>query len=184
MIRREQAPSRVVLSQRLEPLELHGGRMYLAGAVRSMGRAGERIQAREIPQADSLAKVRQVVTAISRGCSGASAISRETSISARHVNYAIQAAHTLGLIAQDSSLTTTGVLLLETKEGSIEERAHLRAAVLASAVIETVAPDLLHAHGPSRDELADRIQRSADGLSRATALRRAQTLLAWRVLLL
>ncbi len=117
------------------------------------------------------------------GSGGASGISEATGISKRHVAYAVRAAQTLGLLASNK-LTAAGLALLAFESKSLRERALLREAVLSSHVIRRLAPDLLNASPLERDVLADRILREVPGLSRATAVRRAGTLLSWRAQLL
>jgi hypothetical protein len=143
-----------------------------------------RLSPADVPQANNLERVRKVVAVIASGVSEARKISEATGISLRHVAYAVRAAETLGLLANDDELTDAGVALLGTEPESLKERAELRGAVLRSRVIRVLVPELLHANAPGRDELADRILREVEGLSRATAVRRAGTLLSWRAQLL
>ncbi|MEZ4294746.1 MAG: hypothetical protein R3B70_07195 [Polyangiaceae bacterium] len=136
----------------------------------------------EIPQADSLENVRRVVDAIASGASSRKEISDKTDISVRHIDYAIHAAKSLGLLAQGDALSTsgTGSALAATERGSAEEREQFHAAIKANEVIQMLAPDLLDDAAPAKATLTERIQKACPDLSEATAARRAQTLLAWR----
>jgi hypothetical protein len=136
----------------------------------------------EIPQADSLENVRRVVSAIASGASSRKEISDQTDISVRHIDYAIHAAKSLGLLAASDalSITDSGGALAATAQGSAEEREQLRSAIKANEVVTMLAADLLDDTAPSKATLTERIQQACPDLSEATAARRAQTLLAWR----
>lgn len=147
--------------------------------------SAKRFSARDIPQSDNLARVRQVIEAIADGVSDIRTISELTAISARHVAYSLCAARVLGWIDDsEAALTAAGAALLTTIPEGLEERSELRRAILTSELMRAIAPDLLHAKPLEREELADRILSTVDGLSRSTALRRAQAILAWRTYLL
>lgn len=147
--------------------------------------SAKRFRARDIPQADNLARVRVVIDAIADGVSDIRSIADLTAISTRHVAYALRAARVLGWIDDsETTLTPAGTALLATIPEGLEERSELRRAILTSDLLRTLAPDLLHAKPLPREELADRILDTVEGLSRATALRRAQAILAWRTYLL
>ncbi|MFO0760953.1 MAG: hypothetical protein U0359_31035 [Byssovorax sp.] len=136
----------------------------------------------EIPQADSLENVRRIVEAIASGASSRKDIEQKTDISLRHIDYTIHAAKSLGFLTDGDALAVSdrGRALIATARGTNEERAELRAAFKADAVLEQLAPDLLDEPGPSKATLTERIQKACPELSAATAARRAQTLLAWR----
>ena len=136
----------------------------------------------DVPQEDDLQKVRLVVAAIGQGLQDTLSIAEKSGVSRRHVGYAINAAMVLGWAAegeQELVATETGKKLLEAAVGTPDERALLRTAIEASAALKALAPDLLAAAGPTREQLGDRIA-LATGLSKSTSLRRAQALLAWR----
>ena len=140
-----------------------------------------RFESHQIPQADNLDDVRRVVAGIADGATPAQ-ISERTEISARHVSYALQAARTLGWLAEGEKLEVTdlGQTLLKTTAGSLEERDAYRGAITSSDVLKAVAPGLLAETAPTRDELTAKIRKAAPDLSDETAKRRAQTLLSWR----
>lgn len=137
------------------------------------------LDSRDVPQADSLAHVRRVVSELARGtlASGAGIVG----ISARQVLYALQAARVLGLV-QDSDfgliVTTKSDALLATVEGDDEERRVFRALIADNATIAQIAPGLGSEQPPSRESIATNIL-SKTLLSPATASRRAQALLSW-----
>lgn len=103
---------------------------------------------------------------------------------ARHASYYREAAEILGLLeARRWTLTALGERFLAVDQGSEEERAVLREAVvgadalgpLVSAVLATAAPEL----GVVVDEMAARLPK----LSRATLERRVRDTLSWRAAL-
>ena len=136
----------------------------------------------DVPQEDDLAKVRRVAAAIDKGLQDTLSISEQSKVSRRHVGYAINAALVLGWVTEGPEqlvATEQGKKLLQETAGSAGERACFRAAIEASPALKALAPDLLAAAGPSRAVLGQRIV-DATGLSKSTAERRAQALLAWR----
>jgi hypothetical protein len=137
---------------------------------------------RDLPQASSLLKVRRVVAAVARGRRSLRDAGVATGLSVRHADYyGLAATVTLGLvveIAGRAQVTAIGTELLATREGSFEERAVLRRAILDSTSVTSIAPDLLDASGPEREALTHRLITA--GLSPATAARRASTLATWR----
>lgn len=136
----------------------------------------------EVPQFDSLARVRLVLEAWAgaEGVGGPStaSVARALRVTERNVAYALHAARALGLLG-GRELTPLGRELCASAAGGEAERACLRRAVAASEVVQAVAPGLLGEPGPTLAEVAARIV-EVGGLSRSTALRRAQALLAWR----
>ena len=140
------------------------------------------IHSADVPQEDNLGDVRRTVEAIAAGLEDTGSIAARTARSKRHVGYAINAAIVLEWIeVGDDKLTVLepGRRLLAQKAGSGEERAVLRESLAGSAVLKRLAPELLAAAEPTREQLSARIQELA-GLSRSTSDRRAQTLLSWR----
>jgi predicted AAA+ superfamily ATPase len=137
----------------------------------------------QVPQTDKLGKIRAVVDALAAGAATRVDLQRVTKFSERHVNYAIASGKVLGLLAElrktDVGLTARGSELARTTAGSADEKALLFRAVVESPGIKKIAPTLLGPTGPSRQHLAERI-RALARISRSTADRRAQALLAWR----
>jgi hypothetical protein len=136
----------------------------------------------DVPQEDDLRKVRLVVDAVGQGLQDTLSIAQRSGVSRRHVGYALNAALVLGWVAEGAEqleATEQGKKLLKTAAGSAEERAAFKSAIEGSAALREVAPDLLAAASPTRAQLGERIV-EATGLSKSTADRRAQALLAWR----
>ena len=137
----------------------------------------------DVPQADSLATVRVVVSAVSSASdSSAAALSRATGFHERHVRYRLATAKALGWLTStdgELSVTAAGNRLLDTVEGSIEERAAMRSAVAGCRAVHQMAPGLLESATFDLDVVTKRIMRLA-GLSHSTAERRAVVLRAWR----
>jgi hypothetical protein len=137
---------------------------------------------RDLPQASSLAKVRELVAAIDAGHDTVRAAGDAVGVSKRHADYyALAATTTLRLAERDGArlrVTTLGKTLLATSPRSQEEREIWRRAIEGSESIASIAHDLLDHPGPTREALTHRMIHA--GLSPATAARRASTLLAWR----
>lgn len=145
----------------------------------------------QIPQADSLVRVRSAVSAVARGAQTAQAVSQELGISERQAGYALHAAQGLGWLEPvrdgDASeqegrgrvrATPASDALLATPTGSGAEREFFRQSLERHAGLKELAPQLLADKSPNRDELVRSLVRA--GLSPSTARRRATTLLAWR----
>jgi hypothetical protein len=140
------------------------------------------MKAVDIPQANNLDQVREVVHAVAAGATTLEAVRGATTLSARHVGYHVHAARVLGwldLKGAKYELSLTAAALLDTEPGTADEAAVMQAALTASPLLQALAPDLMADERPGVTELAERIGREAK-LAPATALRRAQTLLAWR----
>lgn len=140
------------------------------------------MKATDIPQADSLGRVRELVQAVQFGAADATRLQKVMTLHPRHVGYHLHAARILGwLDRQDETITLTprGEALLATEVNSDPERAIFRESIEGSESIGAVAPDLLHETPPEQDVLSQRIQDVA-GIAPATARRRASTLLRWR----
>lgn len=140
------------------------------------------MKATDIPQADSLGRVRELVQAVHFGAADAARLQKVMTLHPRHVGYHLHAARILGwLDRQDDAFTLTdqGQALLATEIDTDAERAIFRACIEASASIQAVAADLLDETAPEQDSLQSRIEDVA-GIAPATARRRASTLLRWR----
>jgi predicted AAA+ superfamily ATPase len=135
----------------------------------------------EFPQTNRLDQVRAIVDALASGASTRQQVAQATRISARHVSYAVAAARSLGLVSgtRDFAVTGLGGRLATAEPGSPEEQEILVEAIMGSAALRSVAPALLGRRQPDRERLARQVERLT-GLSRSTADRRAQALLAWR----
>ena len=136
----------------------------------------------DVPQANSLPKVRRVVEAVARPSKATKArIAKAASLEPRHVDYYLRAARTLGLLRKEGDrllVTDRGRQLLGTRPGSELERDALRDAITESEIGRELVPQLLAPSGPSRAQVIKAIQRA--GAAESVARRRASTLLAWR----
>ncbi|MCA9527976.1 MAG: hypothetical protein KC549_16930 [Myxococcales bacterium] len=154
------------------------------------------MQTLDIPQANDLDSVRAVVRAVAEDHASLVAVADFTGFSKRHARYRLHAARVLGLVAltADASRpaapgldrpaevylpTALARRLLEAPLRSAAERGVYFDAINRSKALQAIAPDLLAASGPTVEALTDRLTELSD-LSRATAERRAGTLLAWR----
>ena len=84
------------------------------------------MQSLDIPQANALETVRQIVRAIDLGVTRVESLADYTDYSTRHVSYRLHAARILGLVrlhGDEAELTPLGERLLITKLRSEEERA-------------------------------------------------------------
>lgn len=136
----------------------------------------------DIPQADSLARIREVVAAVAKYDNPTvKVLGEETAFHERHVRYRLDAARALGLIvAKDkgTAVAAKGLQLLATATGSEDERQVLRRAVRSCPAVRAIAPDLLSKTVVDLNDLTARIVRCSD-LSPSTAARRAVALRAW-----
>jgi len=137
----------------------------------------------DVPQADALATVRQVIEALSASSVvSTSTLVEKTGFSDRHVRYRVATARVLELITDGDkgpTLTVRGRKLLRTRVGSASEKQQLRKAVENCRIVREIVPDLFSASRFNFDEIAKKIMARV-GLSKATAERRAQVLRAWR----
>jgi hypothetical protein len=141
-----------------------------------------RLRRADVPQADSLARVRDVMAALAAGGATPEDIVAATGFSLRHVHYRLHAARVLGLVTMGrniASLTDRGRDAVRAPRDSAKERATWEQAIRESATLKSVAPNLLAKRAPTARELARRLEQKT-GLSPATALRRAKALLRWR----
>jgi hypothetical protein len=152
--------------------------------ARTLTQAGlsGKLRRSDIPQADTLGRVRDVMDALAAGSAAPEDVANATTFSLRHVHYRLHAARVLGLVTMGrniASLTPLGRDLVRARHGGRAERVLWERAMRESALLKSVAPNLLARRSPSADELARRFEQKT-GLSRATALRRARALLRWR----
>lgn len=136
---------------------------------------------RDIPQADSLAMVRRVVSALARKAGSAGELEGTAGLSSRQIQYAIHAARILGLV-QDTDegprVTTASDALLSTPEGDDAERRLFRELIANNPTLAQIAPGLASEKPPTHERIVESIL-SQSGLSPSTASRRATALLSW-----
>jgi hypothetical protein len=137
----------------------------------------------DIPQADSLEKVRLVLDAMSSGNTYLPDLQKLTGFHYRHLHYRLHAARILGLSKVSYTLailTESGFELSNTVPGSNEERDAFSNAINKSRVMRKIAPHLLAAKTePNPQVIARKISVLTD-MSDVTAIRRARSILAWR----
>lgn len=137
----------------------------------------------DIPQADSLDRLREVVNAVRAGRRDPRAVGTYAHLSDRHASYYLHAARVLGLAeetdAKHWTVTPRGRELLDATPHSAAETSALRRAIAQSVILRAIAPGLLGTEPPDAKKLARRIG-DIGLLAPATAMRRARTLLAWR----
>jgi hypothetical protein len=138
-----------------------------------------RLKSADIPQAEDLTEVRELVSALLEVGTSTESLAAHTGFSDRHVCYRLHAAKVLGLIDDQRSLTDRGDRLLATPPGSPDERSALSDAVASCPVVRLVAPDLLTAPALDLSQVSAALTQAA-GLSPSTAERRARILEAWR----
>lgn len=141
----------------------------------------KRIPSIDIPQADNLDAVRQIVQVVAQGCDTFDRIVAKTCFDSRQVEYRSHAARILGFLEVQPRLvlTAVGKRLVQTRPSSERERQMFEEAVLACRVINMIAPELCDKFPPTKRVIADRIM-DCSQLGDTTALRRAGTILAWR----
>lgn len=140
------------------------------------------MKATDIPQADSLSRVRELVQAVHFGAADAQRLQKVMTLHPRHVGYHLHAARILNWLdrqEENIAITDDGEVLLATEVGSDAERAVFRRSIEQSSSIQAVAADLLGDEPPEQGVLCQRIEEVA-GIAPATARRRASTLLRWR----
>lgn len=140
------------------------------------------MKAVDIPQADSLSRVRELVSTVQFGATDAQRLQRVMTLHPRHVGYHLHAARILNWLEKGAdgwAVTAGGDKLLGTQPGTDAERTLFRAAIEASPSLKVIAPGLLADTPPEQGALSMRIQEEA-GIAPATARRRASTLLRWR----
>ena len=136
----------------------------------------------KIPQADRLVTVRRIVGALAAGATELDEVADIAELSGRHARYYLNAAATLGLVANVHQgighATSLGTALLETPEGSQSEAFLFELAIEKSDVIRELIGGSLMTQEVSLEEIATRLK--AFGLSASTAKRRARTLDVWK----
>ena len=146
--------------------------------VRCAAMSESALRTGDIPQAENLEEVREVVTAVQIVGTATEDLAEYTGFSDRHVCYRLHAAEVLGWLTKKRRITSLGDRLLATSPGSREEHEALRVSVGKCRVIKLVVPDLLTSPELDHMTVADKLRQLA-GLSASTAERRARVLVAW-----
>jgi|ERR1041385_6911820 hypothetical protein len=139
----------------------------------------KQLQSGDIPQADTLKTVRQVISQVASGNKSVAGISEVTGVSERHVQYRMQTGRILSLLDAENSITPLGKKLLQTTEGAADEIAFWQRAISACPAVKILVPNLFGKNEIVRNELAARIE-SLTGMSPETAKRRMTVFCAWR----
>jgi predicted ATPase len=140
------------------------------------------MKAVDVPQADSLSRIRELVQTVQFGATDTARLQKVMTLHPRHVGYHLHAARVLGWLCKDDeewAVAPLGAELVKTAPGSQEERAIYRKSIEASEYLQKIAGNLLADEEPEQDLLSLKIQEVA-GIAPATARRRASTLLRWR----
>ena len=122
------------------------------------------MKAVDIPQADSLARIRELVQTVQFGAVDTARIQRVMTLHPRHVGYHLHAARVLNWLIRETegwAVTSLGSEMLTTGAGSQEERAIFRKSISESTYLKTVAPNLLDDDEPEQDLLSKAIQDAA-----------------------
>lgn len=130
------------------------------------------------PQTDKFELLFRLLHEVAQG-DESSAWAEAVGVSRRHLNYALHALRFLDLLDSDNVPTRRGRILADRDELDAESWNVLAAAVRDSRAAQTLAPGAGTVYfNLSREQVAQRIM-DLTGSSRATAYRRAGTLLAW-----
>lgn len=134
----------------------------------------------DIPQADKLDSVRDIVDVVNKGIITHKEICVATNYSSRHVQYKVASAVILGFLdkLEDIKVTPKGKEWLQKKQGSSDESKFLQKSIEETKVYNLIAQDMFTSKRPDREVLTKRIMDFAN-LSESTARRRAGTLIAW-----
>lgn len=141
-----------------------------------------RVSPVEIPQANDLASIRELVQALEHGPITLTEYVELSGVAPRQAWYRASAASTLGLLTMLAGLafpSESARKLMQLEPLSDAEQQFFRSAIGSSAVIRQVAPTLLDRTPPTAAQLAKSIEKHA-ALAPATARRRAACLLSWR----
>jgi restriction endonuclease Mrr len=180
-------PARSCGGLRAEPLDLPAPPWHLDPAVSRPKKAPSARLDRlhrtvDIPQADRLVNVRQLVLAVRDGITHPATLREFLDVDARHFAYYRQASEILGVVhvrpERTLVVTDVGVRLLAAPEGSAEERMLLRDAIVHARALRPFRSFFEGQELPA-ETIAARLE-TLTGLSASTALRRARTLVQWR----
>lgn len=140
----------------------------------------------DVPQADRLETVRQLIAAIRDGIEHGPALLGLLDVDQRHFAYYRQAAVILGVIEFTARgalrVTPQGQRILGTVEGSSEERQLFAEAIQSARSLKPFA-SFFAGEAVDPAEVARRLV-AMTGLSQSTAERRAHTLIRWRTYVL
>ena len=92
----------------------------------------------DIPGTFRLEHIRGVIRTIAEGTTSTTDISSKTSMSSRHVSFALHSARLLGWLVGDPKswqITAAGIELLDTSPGSLEEAWVFRRGIAGCAVV-------------------------------------------------
>ena len=115
------------------------------------------MRAVDIPQADSLSRIRELVQAVQFGAVDSARLQKVMSLHPRHVGYHLHAARVLNWVVKgDEGVEVTGMggRLIATAPGSQEERAIYRESISGSEYLQAIAPNLLDDAEPEQDLLS------------------------------
>lgn len=153
------------------------------GADQSIGRSSALLRSVDIPQADRLANIRNLVIAIRDGVTNSATLQECLGVDARHYGYTRAACELLGMVTVDDerrlALTQLGDRLLATCAGSDQERDVFRFAVTHARALRPFSSYLSGVDELALERLADRLS-ALTGMAPSTARRRARTLDRWR----
>jgi hypothetical protein len=145
------------------------------------------VDGRDIPQANQLGKVRQLVEVCQRGKVTPTRLRTALGLDQRHLSYYRRAAEVLGFVSRlaDGAVQVTlfGGELCKTAQGSEEERAVVGNAVAQATSLSAFLEYLLGSESLTLSALSARIT-LVSGLGSSTAIRRAQCLERWRAFIL
>ena len=97
------------------------------------------MRAVDIPQADSLSRIRELVQTVQFGANDTARLQKVMSLHPRHVGYHLHAARVLDWLVRENdewTLTALGQELTATVAGSQEERAIYRKSITASEYLQ------------------------------------------------
>ena len=134
----------------------------------------------DIPQADNIDSIREIVEVVNKGIINHKDISKATGYSNRHVQYKVASAIILGFIDKTENVfvTSNGKALLQKEKSSEKETKFLKECIKQTKFYKLIASDLFLSSRPDKNLLAKRIM-DYGNLSESTAYRRAGTLIAW-----
>jgi hypothetical protein len=136
----------------------------------------------DVPQADRLENVRQLIAAAKEGIQHSATLRELLGVDERHFAYYRRAATILGLLVDEEDgtlvLTERARVLLGTKERSNEERRLFHEAIIGARGLKPFQ-SFFEGDEISFEEISHRLGQLT-GLSKTTADRRAQTLMRWR----
>lgn len=165
----------------------------------NLDESDERVPASEVPLANNLDRVADVLRAIRDTNGTRDGIERwldsavEYDVSGRHVYINANSATVLGLARTEPStsgdgrkrwgLTKTGADYLEAQPGSVQARRILQRAIRSVELVERVHSELAEAGKLSKEEIDDVVAAETSGLSESSVERRASAIRSWLAVL-